>query len=127
MSIFTIEQIENRLNEIQGTLIAPYEFDNGHIIMSRLNDLAAYMAESGKLKADAEYHLLSKTQTQVIKALKDLLPEYASAKMQNDLIKGLVAKEQSLVTFADRVNRSCVHQIDVMRTQLSYLKELSKF
>lgn len=121
-----IEHIQTRLDFIQTVLESNY-IEEGAIIVDRLTAMGAYMAEAGKLLADAEFHMKQKLQIETIQALHKLIPEYASATVQNAVIKGCAAYESSLVTYADRVNRSCTHQIDVMRTQLSYLKSTPKF
>lgn len=115
--------IEDRLNEIQAILEAQYDSDNGTIINERLTLISALMAESGKLLADITYIYETELKQGIIEVLKDI-PDYTSASVQNSLIKTLCAKTHRSVILADRINRSCVHQIDTMRTQLSYLKTL---
>jgi len=123
----TIEHIEERLNFIQSVLESPYSSEDGNLLNSRMHDVSIYMAEAGKLKADAQWHYKQLMRSEVIKCLKDLIPEWSSAKVQNAVIEGLAAHEYRIVTFAERVNASCTHQLDVMRSQLSYLKSLANF
>ncbi|MEP7198027.1 MAG: hypothetical protein ABI851_16025 [Saprospiraceae bacterium] len=124
MKIHTQEHITERLDTIQGILEAEYAGDEGHIVNERLQQIATYMAESGKLKADADFHFQAKLNSEIMAAIKGLLPDYSSASLQNQFVKSLAKDEQHLATYADRVNRSCTHQIEVMRTQISYLKAL---
>ena len=126
MVTHSIEHIQERLEFIQRFLEAQYDSDEGNLIHDRLTELGAYMAESGKLKADAEYHYNARMMTDLVKALTGLLPDYSSATLQNAFVKSLAKDERQLVTYADRVNRSCTHQIEVLRTQLSYIKSLPK-
>lgn len=126
MKTHPIEHITERLNFIQNILESNYDSDDGSILNSRIQDVSIFMAEAGKLKSDAEFHYRDKLRSEILKAIKELLPEYCSATLQNAFIKSCANDEATLVTFADRVNRSCVHQLDAMRTQLSYLKELSR-
>lgn len=124
--IHPIGHIQSRLEFIQLVLESDYASDDGNMISDRLAELGAYMAEAGKLKADAEFHYREKLNSELMTAIKDLLPEYSSATLQNNFIKSLANEEATLVTFADRVNRSCTHQLSSMITQLSYLKNLPK-
>lgn len=124
--IHSKEHIENRLNELQQFLEAQYDSEEGHLIMDRLGIASAYMAESGKLKADADWHYMAALNSEIMHTIKNFMPDYLSASAQNQLVKSLAKDEFRLVTYADRVNRSLTHQIDAMRTQLSYLKEQMK-
>lgn len=126
MKIHPIEHIKERLEFIQEILEAHYDGEEGDIVSGRLQQISTYMAESGKLKADADYHYHAKLNSEIMKAIKDLLPDYSSASLQNQFVKSLCKEESHLATFADRVNRSCTHQIEVMRSQLSYIKNQSR-
>lgn len=125
--IHSIEHILQRLEFIQTVLESPYSAEEGNILNQRMQDIAIYMAEAGKLKSDALYHAAKSIQTETVKVLKELIPEWSSATVQNNIVKGCAANEQRLVMLADRVNASCTHQLDVMRSQLSYLKSLANF
>lgn len=121
-----LTHIKTRLDFIQDYLEAQYDGDDGNIIAARLQELMAYMAESGKLKADAGYHYHAKLNSEIMKAIEKLLPDYASATLQNKFVQSLAKDELRLVELADRVNRSATHQIDAMRTLLSYIKSLPR-
>lgn len=126
MNLHSIEHIQQRLDFIQGILEAHYDSDDGNILSTRLQEVGAYMAEAGKLKADSEHHYNDKLQSEIMKFLKDQMPDYTSATLQNKFINSLASELKYLVTYADRVNRSCTHQLEVMRTQLSYIKSLPR-
>jgi hypothetical protein len=125
MKVHDSMHITARLEAIQTVLEAAYDGDDGHVIMSRLTLVSAYMAESGKLLADAQYHYQARMQTEMMQLIRDLLPDYTSASAQNAFVKSLCKEELRLVQTADRVNASCTHQLDSMRSQLSYLKMLA--
>ncbi len=126
MTPHSITHIKERLTFIQGILEATYDNDDGNILSNRLTEIGAYMAEAGKLKGDAEFHYREKLRSQLLKDIKELIPEYASANLQNTFVKSCANEEATLVTYADRVNASCTHQIDSMRSQLSFLKSLPR-
>lgn len=127
MVVHTAQHIEERLGVIQDCLEAKYDSDEGSTIVDRISTISAYMAESGKLLGDAKYHLQSKMQSELMNLVKNLLPEYASSTLQNSFVKALCKDESKLVNIADRINASCVHQLDAMRSQLSYIKSLTNF
>lgn len=126
MKTHSIEHITERLEAIQSILEGQYDSDQGHLINERITLISTLLAESGKLKADAEFHYKSKLNSEIMKAIKDLIPDYTSANVQNTLIKSLAADLWQLTVFADRVNASATHQLDCMRSQLSYIKEQTK-
>lgn len=53
--------------------------------------------------------------------LKDLIPLAPS--VQKEILKSACAEENKIVNWLDRINRTCVHQSDNLRTQLSFEKE----
>lgn len=117
--------IKDRLNTIQTFLESPYDAE-GAILMDRLAQLDAYNAEAGKLKADAEYYLNVKLQSEILQQIQEQARVIMTPTVMNRWIKSLAADEQHTATFADRVNRACVHQIESLRTQISYIKNLPK-
>lgn len=127
MKRHTLGHIAERLQFIQTILEAQYDADEGHSLVSRLTEVGAYMAEAGKLKADAEFHFNDKLNSEILRMIRELLPDYTSASVQNAFCKSLAKEEAHLVSFAERVNRTCTHQVEAMRSQLSYLKSLANF
>lgn len=94
--------------------------DNPTELLSRLTDLNVYLARSGKLLADA-------------KAIQDILTanifdskgEYISrlsTTLASKFITSQTATINQIVTWLDRINRTCVHQSDNIRTQISFAK-----
>lgn len=90
----------------------------------RGNDLNSFMARSGKLLADAKYHLNAEMKSEIIEVLKqNAKANNVSHTATNALIKSLCKNEQYLVDWADRVNATCTHQLDWCRTLISKGKE----
>ena len=85
----------------------------------RLSELSVRMARSSYLLAMAKYE----QDLALIKAsrLKDLIPLAPS--VQKEILKSACAEENKIVNWLDRINRTCVHQSDNLRTQLSFEKE----
>jgi hypothetical protein len=116
------EKIEEELASMQGFLELEYAGDDMDLCKQRMRDLSTYMARSGKLKADAEYHYGKVYNGAVMNALKELAESKMSTSTINEYIKSMCRDYKQLITWADRVNRSCTHQIDSLRTILSYAK-----
>lgn len=93
----------------------------------RGSTLCEYMARSGKCLADAKYHLAQKKKSFIIDELSDLLALFDySATTQKELISNCCGDLGRLVTWFDRINRGCTHQIDWLRTLISKEKEEAK-
>lgn len=115
--------IHSELLEIQQFLEESYPSDNPAACIDRLQKLGEYMARSGKIKADAEYYYNGVIDSEIMTALKDLLNEKITPTTLNKLVEAKARHYKHLVTFADRVNRSCTHQCENLRTIISFTKQ----
>ncbi|MDR0288259.1 MAG: hypothetical protein LBI03_11230 [Clostridiales bacterium] len=98
--------------------------DNPQEIAERIADLGVYIARTGKMLADAKYHLNQKKKDETVELIVKLISkDKLSAKVQNALIDSICKDEQYLVDWIERLNRACVHQQEAMRSLLSYEKE----
>lgn len=110
------ENIQKELEEIQNFLEITLS-ENIEEAVYRGNDLAVYMARSGKLLADAKLHRDEKLNSEVISKIKDLVSLPASS--ANKFIDTLTKDENHLVNWADRINASCSRQLEWCRTVIS--------
>lgn len=115
-----IAEIEKECKEIQDFLeIEPSESTDE--LVARLTHINIYLARSGYLLAEAK-----KMQD---KAIQSVYQNYMEAlvKMPSNTAKqfitSYVADVNYIVVWLDRLNRSCVHQGDNIRTQISFAKE----
>ena len=123
LNITPIESIAEELAAIDSYLNITMSEDVQEAVL-RGNDLAVYIARSGKLLADAKYYLNGKKKSEVFDTLRETASRAgATAKAVNAIIDSLCKDEQYLVDWADRVNRACVHNIDWCRTIVSKQKE----
>ena len=91
--------------------------------VNRGNDLAVYVARSGKLLADAKYWLNDAMKTEVINSLRDMAKNAkATAKATNALIDSLCKEEKYLVDWCERINRTATHQLSWCVTIISKAK-----
>ena len=96
--------------------------DNIEEIVERGNSLVVYVARTGKMLADAKYHLNVIRKAEIMDILNIIIPEKLSAKVQNALIDSVAREQQYLVDWCERLNRAAVHQLDWCRTVISKSK-----
>lgn len=97
--------------------------ENAEEAVNRGNDLAVYVARSGKLLADSKFWLNESMKSEVIEALRDTGKEAkATAKAVNALIDSLCREEQYLVDWCERINRTATHQLSWCVTVISKAK-----
>ena len=118
--ITKIEDIKFELEAIQQFLEISISEDMAEV-EQRGNELVVYMARSGKLLADAKYHRDEKLNSAIVEELKKILQLAPST--ANKYIDALTKEENYLVSWSERVNRTCTHQIDWCRTLISKAKE----
>ena len=99
--------------------------DNPEEIMDRIRDIGVYIARTGKMLADAKYHLNRKRKDETMLLIEKILADKKlSAKVQNSLIDSICRDEQYLVDWLERLNRTATHQQDALRSLISYEKEM---
>jgi len=93
-------------------------------IIDRITKLNVYMARSGEMYATAKKLLRSKKSSEISKTIIIIAKEtHLSASVQNALLDSICEEESYVVDWIERINRGCVHQIDSLRSLLSYEKE----
>ena len=101
--------------------------DNPDALSERIKILAVYQARSGILLADAKKTLSEKKKTEIVNTIIAIAKEnYLSAKAQNALVDSIATDEQFMVDWLDRINAACKHQLDAVRSLLSFEKEVYK-
>jgi len=116
MNITSKENIQKELGEIQDFLEITLSEDINEAVI-RGNDLAVYMARSGKLLADAKIHKDEVLKSETMARIKELMSLPAST--SNKFIETLTKDENYLVTWADRINAACSRQLEWCRTIIS--------
>lgn len=95
--------------------------DDVNEMIGRISVLNVYMARSGKMLADA-------IETRE-KAIQGVYAEHGKsiakmpATVANKFIDSQVSEENKIVKWLDRINATCKHQSDNLRTLISYAKE----
>lgn len=89
-------------------------------VVNRGNDLAVWIARSGKLLADAKYHLDKKMKSEVMDTLREQARnQKVSSTAINKIIGSLCAEEQYIVNWSERTNRSATHQLEWCRSLMA--------
>ena len=97
-------------------------------LTERLSVLMTYMSRSGEMLAKAKKLLRTKKTSEINKTIIAIAKqEHLSASVQNALLDSICEEESYMVDWLDRINRTCTHQIDGIRSLLSYVKEEMRF
>lgn len=101
--------------------------DNPAEIVERLKRLNVYQARSGLLLSEAKKMYRQKRASEISETIVAIAKEnFLSAKAQNALVDSIAQDEAFLVDWLDRINATCKHQQDTLRSILSYDKESLK-
>lgn len=90
----------------------------------RGNQTATYKSRTGKMMADAKYHLDSKMNNEIMETLKKIAKDtpFATSKTVNLLVDSLCRDEHYLYKWVERLNSTCAYQLDWCRTVVSNAK-----
>nr|WP_229099138.1 hypothetical protein [Bacteroides finegoldii] len=120
------EQILAELTEIDSFLNIIMS-ENAEEAVQRGNDLAVYVARTGKLLADAKYWLNEAVKSKVMQTLVETAKNAkATATAINALVNSLCREERYLVDWCERCNRTATHQLSWCVTVISKAKEEMK-
>lgn len=126
LNITPKDRIFNELTDIDGFLNITMS-ENPEEALQRGNDLTAYIARTGKLLADAKYHLNESKNSEVMETLRETAKNAkATAKAVNALVDSICREEQYLVDWCERANRAATHQLSWCVTVISKAKEEMK-
>ncbi|MCM1031604.1 MAG: hypothetical protein NC410_09230 [Oscillibacter sp.] len=120
MTITSIEELEREAEEINEYLsIVPPEEPN--LAIERGGELAAYIARTGKMLADAKFYQDQAIAQSIVYNLAKQAGCPASVLKQ--LVESSCKRENLLVNTIERLNRAATHQLDWLRTVVSMAKE----
>lgn len=122
LNITPIDKIADELSAIDSFLNISMSEEVAEAVQ-RGNDLAVYIARTGKLLADAKYHHREKMNSEGIKTIETIAKSAKTpAKAINAIIDSLCRQEQYVVDWCERTNRSATHQLEWCRTVISKAK-----
>lgn len=115
--------IEEELNTISDYLNITCS-NNPQEIQERISVIMVYMMRTGEILAESKRALRKKKSEEIQNTIISIAKENClSAKIQNAMLDSIAEDESFLVDRVDRLNASCTHQLDALRTLLSYEKE----
>ena len=114
-----IDNMITEIQEMQDFLVITAS-DNPVELLTRLTDLNVYLARSGKMLADAK--AIQDILTANIFGYKGDYISRLSTTLASKFITSQTATINQIVIWLDRINRTCVHQSDNIRTQISFAK-----
>lgn len=110
------EKIEKEASEMQSYLEIECS-DNPEEVLERLKRINVYQARSGYMLAEAKKMYRQKRASEISEMIIAIAKEnYLSAKAQNALLESVAQDEAYLVDWLERVNATCSHQQDVLRS-----------
>lgn len=120
------EQMLQELTDIDSYLNITMS-ENPEEAVQRGNELAVYIARTGKLLADAKYWLNQAMNSETMKTIAETAKNAkATATAVNALINSLCREERYLVDWCERCNRTATHQLSWCVTVISKAKEEMK-
>ena len=122
MQITPFEDLLREAEAIQDIIEQPVP-EEIEAIVNWGNELLGYIARTGKMKADARYHLDKKKKSAIMDTLREIGKNAMPASTLNDLIKANCENENYLYEWCERLNRSATHQLDWLRSLVSKEKE----
>lgn len=119
----TIQDLTAEAGEISSYLQATLQ-GSPEEIQQRMADTMAYVARTGEMLATAKRMLRKRKSEEIQNTIIAIAKEnFLSAKVQNALLDSIAEDEAFLVDTLDRLNASATHQLDALRTLLSYERE----
>lgn len=117
-----IDKLIKECEEIQSFLEITMT-DQPADVVNRGCDLAAYLARTAKMLADAKKLYNGRKKDEILEAIAYISDAKLSAKVQNAIVDSICQEEKYLVDWIDRLNATCTHQLDFVRSLMSKNKE----
>ena len=98
--------------------------ENPEEVLERIRAIMPYISRTAYLLAEAKKAYRRKKATEIGETIVKIAKEqFLSAKAQNALLDSIAEDEAYLVDWLDRLNAAATHQVDALRSILSYERE----
>ncbi|QIK58781.1 hypothetical protein G7050_02560 [Dysgonomonas sp. HDW5A] len=98
--------------------------ENPEEVLERIRSIMPYISRTAFMLAEAKKALRRKKASEISNTIINIAKEQClSAKVQNTLIDSIAEEEAYLVDWLDRLNAAATHQVDALRSILSYERE----
>ena len=91
-------------------------------LIDRVNNLSIMIAQTSSMLADAKYYQDTVVNGAIMEALQKAYEEKLSASTINKFVQTAAKEHNYLVNWIDRLNSAGVHQLDALRSVISYKK-----
>lgn len=115
------EQLTEKAEKFHSFLQAKYSKEP-HDIIERIELLGILISESGECLAEAKYMRDKLINGEIMNALKNGYTNQLTPSALNKFISSLAYDENLLVNMLDRINAAATHQMEGLRSILSYRK-----
>lgn len=92
------------------------------VAIERGYEVSEIIARTGKMLADANFHLDQFKQSEIILILTDQVKQNLPATMMKQLVDSACKDYNFLSKWCERLNRTATHQLDWARSVVSYTK-----
>lgn len=98
--------------------------ENPEEVLERIRAIMPYISRTAFMLAEAKKALRRKKASEISNTIISIAKEQClSAKVQNTLIDSIAEEEAYLVDWLERLNAAATHQVDALRSILSYERE----
>lgn len=98
--------------------------ENPEEILERIRAIMPFISRTAFMLAEAKKALRRKKASEISNTIINIAKEQClSAKVQNTLIDSIAEDEAYLVDWLDRLNAAATHQVDALRSILSFERE----
>lgn len=98
--------------------------ENPEEVLERIRTTMTYISRTSFMLAEAKKSLRQKKASEISKTIINIAKEqFLSAKVQNTLIDCIAEEESHLVEWIERLNAAATHQVEGLRSILSFERE----
>lgn len=116
----TLQEEAQRIQDYLDTTCS----ENPEEVLERIRVIMPYISRTAFMLAEAKKALRRKKASEISNTIINIAKEQClSAKVQNTLIDSIAEEEAYLVDWLDRLNAAATHQVDALRSILSYERE----
>lgn len=109
--------------QIQGYLDTTCS-ENPEEVLERIRVISPYISRTAFMLAEAKKALRAKKSDEIQAQICEIVNlQFLSAKVQNALLDSIAKEESYMVDWLERLNAAATHQVDALRSILSYERE----
>jgi hypothetical protein len=118
----SLQFLHDKAAKMQAYLVDTYDSQNPNDLIQRLEYLQILVAESGQLLAESKWYQDKIVNGAIVESLKQAYDKSLSPSTINKYVNTTARDYNYLVNVFDRINSTATHQIDALRSIISYRK-----